>query len=279
MTIGYLLGMHIDGSMWINPQGLSTLIDALPSKGVDVKVTTKLYDGPCGYVGSANYQLGSRSVFSAIGRHYCGDSTHNGYFVPTGLDGIQAMKDLAAGSGGGLTVIPVPGHTYDVAFVIKPGTYHMNGAWALAYARTRIYTDDPSRSLRQQNLLTYIKNGLDPCHFTSVGNVVPLLGALQAIPQGFNSNLDLLNGQNLQAWAGLAKKLLGPKVPELVLQKGNTGQPSVQLSSNTKSQSWWPAWDQNSVRKAQQLVISQFTVPAAGPSSSGGTTGGSSNCQ
>ena len=269
LTIGYLLGLHIDGSMWINPRGLSTLIDALG--GVNITVTTKLVDGPCGYAGSANNKLGALSQFSGIGRPYCPDTSHTGYFVPTGLDGVQKMKDLAAGSGGGLTMIPVPGHPYDVGFIMRTGTYHMNGEWALAYARTRIYTNDASRSLRQQELLRYIKKDLDPCHFASVGNVLPLLGALQAIPQGFNTNMDLTNGDNLQAWAAMAKKVLGPNVQELVLTqtggKGATGQGAVKASGI-----WWPAWDPNSINKARQLVRNNFVKPSAGTGGSGSSS-------
>jgi anionic cell wall polymer biosynthesis LytR-Cps2A-Psr (LCP) family protein len=274
MTIGYLLGLHIDGSMWINPKGLSTLIDALG--GVNITVATKLVDGPCGYAGSANYKLGALSQFSGIGRPSCPDTSHTGYFVPTGLDGVQKMKDLAASTNGGLTVIQVPGHPNDVGFIMRTGTYHMNGEWALAYARTRIYTNDASRSLRQQELLRYIKKDLDPCHFANVANVLPLLGALQAIPQGFNTNMDLTNGANLQAWAGMAKNVLGPNVQELVLTqtggKGATGQSAVKASGI-----WWPAWDPNSIAKARNLVKANFVKPSAGAGGSGGS-GGTSSC-
>jgi anionic cell wall polymer biosynthesis LytR-Cps2A-Psr (LCP) family protein len=270
MTIGNLLGMHIDGSMWINPAGLSTLIDAL--SGVDIKVTTTLSDGPCGYTGDANYNLGSESAFSAIGRPYCPDSTHTGYFVPTGLTGIQHMKDQADASNGGLTLIQVPGHPYDVAFIMKPGTYHMNGEWALAYARTRIYSSDSSRSARQQGVLAALRKDLDPCHFANVGNVLQVLGALQSIPQGFNTDLGIEDGSNLQAWAGLAKKVLSPTTQQqLVLTQSNTNQGAVQLSKDTTHPSWWPAFGPTSVQNAQQLVQQHF-VTSTGSSGSGGSS-------
>ena len=258
MTIGNLLGLHIDGSMWINPLGLGTLIDTLG--GVTIKVTTRLYDKPCGPSGSTQQKLGS-SV-NVPGTSTCADTSHWGYFVPTGPTGIQRMQDLAAGSNGGLAVYPISGHPSDVAFVIQPGTYHMNGDWALAYARTRIYDPqgDFGRAARQQNLLSSLRKGLDPCHFASLSNIVPLLGALRDIPYGFNTDLDVTNADNIKAWANLAKRVLGDNVQQIVLTPKAVGMDGY-------------AWDPNSIAKARQLVIDNFK---AAPVASPGT--GSSTC-
>lgn len=267
MTIGNLLGIHIDGSMWTNPLGLTTLIDVLPSHGVTITVDQKMVDQPCGYskdpsngLPDKTYQMGTQTVFDAIGKPYCPDPTHWGYFVPTGPAGVQKMQDQAASSNGGLTVIPVPGHPYDVAFIIRPGTYKFNGDWALAYARTRIFlpNGDFDRAAHQQILLKSMKKGLDPCTFASLSNVGPILSAVQAVPYGFNSDLDVTNPQNLQAWAGLAK-FLTKDISQLVLKPSTVGMSGY-------------AWDPKSIANARQKVKDYF-LPAATTSGGGG-----SNC-
>jgi len=263
MTIGNLLGMHIDGSMWMNPVGLSTLVDAVG--GVNITVQTRLFDKPCGPAGSQQQKLGSQ--LQVPGNATCADTSHWGYFVPTGMSGVQAMKDVAAGSSGGLAVYQVPGHDPDVAFVIQAGTYHMNGDWALAYARTRIYDagGDYGRAARQQVLLSSLRKGLDPCKFASLDNVLPLLRAVQAVPYGFNTDLDVTNPQNLKSWAGLAKSVLGENVQQLVLDPQKVGMPAGAP---------YVAWDANTIAKARGLVRDNFqTAPKASPSSGGSTCG------
>jgi hypothetical protein len=83
--------------------------------------------------------------------------------------------------------------------------------------------------------------------------------------------MDLTNGDNLQAWAAMAKKVLGPNVQELVLTqtggKGATGQGAVKASGI-----WWPAWDPNSINKARQLVRNNFVKPSAGTGGSGSSS-------
>ena len=262
MTIGNLLGLHIDGSMWINPLGLTTLIDTLG--GVDITVSTRLYDKPCGPNGSSQQKI-SATLTSVPGTNTCADTTHWGYYVPTNLSGIQQMQQAASASGGGLSVFPIPGHSGDIAFVIQPGTYHMNGDWAMAYARTRIYDPlgDFGRAARQQNLLSSLRKGLDPCRFTNVANVLPLLGAVQAIPFGFNTDLDITNGDNLKAWANLAKGVLSDNVQQIVLTPNKVGMNGY-------------AWDPTSIAKAQQLVKTNFVKPAA--ASPGASGSGSKTC-
>jgi anionic cell wall polymer biosynthesis LytR-Cps2A-Psr (LCP) family protein len=263
MSIGTLLGIHIDGSIWMNPKGLTTLVDALG--GVTIKVDYKLYDKPCGPSGSTQQKLGADMAIP--GNSVCGDTTHWGYFVPTGPSGVNNMKAQAA-QYGGLTVVQVPGHDYDVGLIIAPGTYHMNGDWALAYARTRIY--DPylefGRSARQQNFMSSLRKQLDPCHFASVENVLPLLGAVQAIPQGFNTDMDVTNAQNLRAWAGIAKNVLGDNVQQLNLTPQLVGMPGKET---------WIGWDPSStLPKVRSLVQEYFDKSM--PSSSPGANSGSS---
>ena len=275
MTIGGLLGLHIDGSMWTNPVGLTTLVDAL--QGVTITVTSKMVDQPCGPSASyATYQLGSLPQFAPIGKPYCPDATHYGYSVPTGPAGVQKMVDQAAASNGGLTVIQVPDsrtsdgivhhNSQDVAIIIKPGTYHFNGDWALAYARTRIFLQygDFDRAAHQQVLLKSLKNGLNPCKFASLDAVLPILSAVQAVPYGFNTDLDVTNPTNLQAWANLAKYITGD-VQQLVLKPATVGMTGY-------------AWDPNSIAKAKQLVKANFIV-AASPSAGAGASSPASACQ
>lgn len=266
MTIGNLLGIHIDGSEWINPVGMTTLIDALG--GVDITVATKLFDNVCGPSGTPQQKL---AVQMNVPKSICVDTTHFGYFVPTAAAGIQKMKDAADNSGGGLSVKEVPGHPSDVNFVILPGTYHMNGDWALAYARTRTFDPYPYeyvRAARQQNLLASLRKGLDPCHFASLGNVLPLLGAVQAIPYGFNGDMDITNPDNLKRWASIAKAVLGDNIKQLVLTPELVGMgPKDDFVS----------WDQaTTIPKARALVKQYFqAAPAA---SAGASGGGSKSC-
>ena len=85
-VIGGLLGLTIDGSMWINPIGLTALIDDLG--GIDINVPTTVYDKPCGPSGTWQNKW-----------HYCA-YVHNGYSVPTGPSGVQKMIADAKSSGG-----------------------------------------------------------------------------------------------------------------------------------------------------------------------------------
>ncbi len=247
MTVGNLLGFHVDGSMWINPIGLTAVIDALG--GVNITVGTRVYDKPCGPSGSRQQKLGAG--VNVPGTSVCADTGHWGYYVPTGPSGIQRMKDLAAQSNGGLRVYPLSGLAYDVAFVINPGTYHMNGDWALAYARTRIYDPqgDFGRALRQQVLLTSLRKTLDPCKFASIGVVAQVLSVVQAIPYGFNTDLDITSGENLHEWANIAKRALGESVQQLVLTPQAVGMP--------KGVSY-VAWDNTTIPKARALVQQYF---------------------
>jgi len=243
-VIGGLVGLQIDGSVWINPAGLSMLIDALGGVTIDVEPGI-LYDKPCGPVGTWQNQTGSQ--VKVPGNAYCG-SAHNGYSVPTGTAGVQRMQADAANSGGKRSVVWTQGR--DVAFIIHTGEQHMDGDWALAYARTRIYSSDQDRALRQQNLLKALRGDLDPCKYASPLSVGPLIQAMGTIQYGFASDIDVTDSQNLQAWAGIAKKIAGNSIQELVLTQTLTGQTWVNIGSH-KYPNWWPAWDPKSVAGVQ----------------------------
>jgi hypothetical protein len=90
VTLSYLLGAvanptssqmgQIDGTVTIDPAGLSTLIDDLG--GIDINVPTRVLDEPCGPKGSWQYNATN---------YACGDA-YDGYFVPTGPQGVARMS-------------------------------------------------------------------------------------------------------------------------------------------------------------------------------------------
>jgi anionic cell wall polymer biosynthesis LytR-Cps2A-Psr (LCP) family protein len=255
-VIGGLLGLTIDGSMWINPIGLTKVIDDLG--GIEINVPTTVYDEPCGPAGTWQY---------AVVKRLC-NPTHNGYSVPTGVSGVAQMIADAKSSGGLQSISWSKGQ--DVAMVIKAGEQHMDGDWALAYARTREFTSggDFNRAGRQQLVLKALRTDLDPCKFASPGNVVSLLSDIADIPYAFNSDLPVTNPQDLQAWASLAKNILGGNVKSLVLDPTTAGQPYVTVSGIS-----YPAVDANSWANIKNIVAHSLdTVPAATPSGSGGSS-------
>jgi anionic cell wall polymer biosynthesis LytR-Cps2A-Psr (LCP) family protein len=255
MTIGGLLGLNIDGSVWINPNGLAEVINDLG--GVDINVPTTVFDKPCGPAGSWQAKAGVVCAYA-----------HNGYSVPNGTVGVDGMRASAANSSSnGLQSITWQ-QGQDIAFVIKAGQQHMSGEWALAYSRTRAWTPggDFNRMARQQAVLKALRTTLDPCKV--VGNIPSLLSSVSAIPYAFNTNLPLTNAADLNAWAGLARRVLGGNIKSLVLDPTTTGQSFL----NT-----YPAVDATSWAVFKDLTAHSLdSVPAA--SASGGTTGGGSGC-
>lgn len=251
-VIGYLLGITIDGSVTINPTGMTTLIDALG--GIDVNVGTRIYDKPCGPTGTWQQKIGASVAATVPGTSTCAD-THNGYSVPTYLSGVQKMRDGAAAAGA--TIAWQQGQ--DIAFVMQPGTHHLNGDWAMAYSRTRIYTTDFARQARQQEVLRSLRKGLDPC--TILPRVTGLLGAISTT---FNTDMPILNPSDASAWAALGHNILGNNVKSIVLTPSDIGMPFV---AN------YPAVDGPSWAKIKNLVAHSLdSVPAA--SASGGSSGG-----
>jgi anionic cell wall polymer biosynthesis LytR-Cps2A-Psr (LCP) family protein len=79
--VGGLLGLTIDGSMWVNPVGLARLIDDVG--GIDINVPTTVYDEPCGPARTWQNKF-----------HYCAYA-HDGCSVPTGVDGGRIYSNAA----------------------------------------------------------------------------------------------------------------------------------------------------------------------------------------
>jgi len=252
-VIGGLLGLTIDGSMWVNPIGLTRLIDDLG--GIDINVPTTVYDEPCGPAGTWQNKF-----------HYCAYA-HNGYSVPTGVTGVQKMIADAKNSSGLQSISWQQGQ--DVAMVIKAGPQHMDGDWALAYARTREFTNggDFNRAGRQQLVLKSLRTDLDPCKFASPGNVVSLLSNLSDIPYAFNTDMPITDPQDLQEWASLAKRILGGNVKSLVLDPTTTGQSYLTIGGIS-----YPAVDATSWARIKSIAAHSLdSVPAATASPGAGS--------
>ena len=252
-VIGGLLGVTIDGSIWINPNGLSKLIDDLG--GIDINVPTTVFDEPCGPAGTWQNKW-----------HYC-LYAHNGYSVPTGVAGVQKMNADAQSSAGLQSISWSQGQ--DIAMVIKAGQQHMDGDWALAYARTREFSGngDFDRASRQQLVLKALRTNLDPCKYASPGNVLTLLSTLADIPFAFNSDMPITNPANLQEWASLAKRILGGNVQSLVLDPSTTGQGNVSVGGIL-----YPAVDGSSWATIKSVVAHSLDKVPAAPSSGGGSS-------
>jgi anionic cell wall polymer biosynthesis LytR-Cps2A-Psr (LCP) family protein len=183
---------------------------------------------------------------------------HDGYQVPPDTaDVIARMKADAVQSGGQRTITWSGGTTAagtDISFVIQPGKQHMNGQWALAYARTRIYTTDYDRSLRQQLVLKSLRGSLNPCA------LLPRVTSLIKDMQMFKTDLPLTD---ISKWAGLAQNIVGGNVKSINLDPTTLGNPGVTYINQT-------TW-----AKARDVVAHSLdSVPAAAPSGGGGGGGG-----
>ena len=180
---------------------------------------------------------------------------HDGYQVPPDTaDVIDRMKADAAKSGGQRTITWSGGTTAqgtDISFVIQPGPQHMNGQWALAYARTRIYTTDYDRSLRQQLILKSLRG--------SISNVCALLPRVRSLMDDmkmFKTDLPLTD---ISQWAGLAQNIVGGNVKSINLDPASLGNPGVMYINQT-------TW-----AKAKDLAAHSLDgVPGATPSGGGG---------
>jgi anionic cell wall polymer biosynthesis LytR-Cps2A-Psr (LCP) family protein len=245
-AVSVLTGLVIDGYVMINISGLVKLIDDLG--GITINVPTKVYDMPCGPAGTWE----SKHRVCAV------NPPHDGYQVPPDTaDVIDRMKADAAQSGGKQTITWSGGTTAggtDIAFTILPGTQHMDGQWALAYARTRIYTTDYDRSLRQQLVLKSLRSSLNPCA------LLPRVTSLINDMQMFKTDLPT---SDISKWAGLAQNIVGGNVKSINLDPTTLGNPGVTYINQT---SW---------AKAKDIVAHSLDgVPAASPSGGGGGGGG-----
>jgi anionic cell wall polymer biosynthesis LytR-Cps2A-Psr (LCP) family protein len=243
-------GHPIDGFVVINLMGLVNLIDALG--GIDINVPTQTYDKPCGKKGTwqAAYRVCSLTP------------PHDGYGLPEADGKVpQKMIDDAKNSNGMQTITYMSKNGYDIGFTIKAGKQHMDGDWALAYARTRIYTSDYDRNKRQQLVLKSLRSTLDPCTvLPRVGNIITSLGS------AFWTNMP---PGDIDKWAGMAKYITGDNVQSIELAPG-TGSGSIGTSTYINTASW---------AKAQSLVAHSLdNAPAATSGGSGGGGGGGFSC-
>ena len=82
---------------------------------------------------------------------------------------------------------------------LKPGVQHLNGYYAMWYARSRFNTDDYSRMTRQRCLLGYVSDQTDP---------LAVLKAFPGIAKAAKSNIRTgIAPDALSAWAELALRV------------------------------------------------------------------------
>jgi anionic cell wall polymer biosynthesis LytR-Cps2A-Psr (LCP) family protein len=242
-AVSSLTGLTIDGYVVINLDGLVTLIDDLG--GIDINVPTTVYDKPCGPKGSWQAAW------------YVCAYAHSGYELPND-DGsvVVKMKADAAGSGGKQSISWQNGQ--DIAFVIQAGQQHMSGDWALAYARTREYTTDYSRMMRQQLVIKAMRTTFDPC------KVLPRVPSLiNHLGSAFWTNMPLTDASQ---WAGMAKYIVGGSVKSITLDPATLGVDTTYINTTT--------WN-----KAKDIVAHSLdSVPAASGSGGSGAGGGGFSC-
>jgi anionic cell wall polymer biosynthesis LytR-Cps2A-Psr (LCP) family protein len=242
-AVGTLTGLTIDGFVVINLDGLVTLIDDLG--GIDITVPTTVYDKPCGPKGTPQAAW------------YVCAYTHAGYELPNDDGSVVAhMKADAADSGGKQSISWQSKDGANIAFVIQAGPQHMDGDWALAYARTREFSTDYSRMLRQQLVIKAMRTTLDPC------KVLPRIPSLiNHLGSAFWTNMPLTDASQ---WAGMAKYIVGASVKSITLDPGTLGVNTTYINTTT-----WA--------KAKDIVAHSLdSVPVA--TGSGGSGGGGFSC-
>jgi anionic cell wall polymer biosynthesis LytR-Cps2A-Psr (LCP) family protein/TM2 domain-containing membrane protein YozV len=245
-AIGALTGLTIDGFVVINLQGLVTLIDDLG--GIDINVPTTVYDKPCGPKGSWEAAW------------YVCAYEHAGYELPDDNGSIVAhMKADAAGSAGKQAISWQSSDGANIAFVIQAGQQHMDGDWALAYARTREFTTDYNRMMRQQLVIKSMRSTFDPC------TVLPRIPSLvNHLGSAFWTNMPLTDASK---WAGMAKYIVSGSVKSITLDPSTLGNPSTTYINAT-------TWN-----TAKSIVAHSLdSVPAASASGSSGGGGGGFSC-
>jgi anionic cell wall polymer biosynthesis LytR-Cps2A-Psr (LCP) family protein len=245
-AIGALTGLSIDGFVVINLQGLVTLIDDL--HGIQINVPKAVSDYPCGPTGS---WAAKWKVCDICGSGCSLDSRiHSGYALPDDTGTVVPHMKADAAKSNGMQEITWS-QSGDIAFNIKSGSQHMDGDWALAYARTRIYTTDYDRMLRQQLVLKSMRTTLDPC------TILPQVpGILTHLGDALWTNLPRTDASK---WAGLAQHIFGGNIKSLTLDPGTLGTTSTYINPTT-----WA--------KAKDLVAHSLDSVPAG--TSGGSSGG-----
>jgi anionic cell wall polymer biosynthesis LytR-Cps2A-Psr (LCP) family protein len=255
--VGALTGVTVDGTVLVNLPGFVTLVNDLG--GIDINVPASVSDYPCGPAGTWAAKWRACDV--------CGPSCsmarriHYGYAVSDGSGAVvPAMKADAAQSGGKQTVTWQQGA--DIAFVIKAGQQHMDGEWALAYARTRIYSTDYDRMKRQQLVLQAIRNKVDPC--TLLPRLLPPSSLLADLGQAFWTDMPT-DGSTLTTLAGLAQHITGSNVARLSLDPSTLHSPG---STTIITAAGWAT--------AKNIVGNSLTNAPVATASSGG--GGGFSC-
>jgi anionic cell wall polymer biosynthesis LytR-Cps2A-Psr (LCP) family protein len=248
VAIETLTGLHIDGFAVINLEGLVKIIDDVGGIDINVPKNLTVYDGPCG----------PKGTWAAAYRVCNLNPPHSGYPMDHPSAVAKMIAD-AANSGGKQKITYQSKDNYDIGFVIYAGQQHMSGDWALAYARTRIYTTDYNRMLRQQLVLKAMRQTLNPC------TLLPRVPALiQDVGSAFWTNLPLSDASK---WAGLAQHVLGENVKSITLDPASLGTNSTYINSTT-----WA--------KAKSIVAHSLdgVPPAEGGNGGGGGDGGFFSC-
>jgi anionic cell wall polymer biosynthesis LytR-Cps2A-Psr (LCP) family protein len=251
VAIETLTGLHIDGFAVINLEGMVKIIDDVGGITITVPKNLTAYDGPCGPKGTwaAQYRVCSLNP------------PHSGYPV-AGPGVVAKMTADAASSNGHQKITASVNGGYDIGFVISAGTQHMSGDWALAYARTRIYSTDYNRMLRQQLVLKAMRQTLNPC---SLLPQVPSL--INDVGSAFWTNMPIRD--DAPKWAGLAQHILGENVKSITLDPTTLGNSK---STYINATTW---------AKAKSIVAHSLDdVPASTPSggNGGGNGGGFFTC-
>ena len=167
-AVSQLSGLHVDGTFLVTLLGFVRLIDDLG--GIDINVPKPVSDYPCGPSGSWQARVVGEGHSSPYGACLQGGTySHNGYGVPENNQAAATYMKQTGVPGKQIIEWSNPGG--DIAFVIHSGQQHMNGDWALAYARTRLTSDDYTRMVRQQVVLKAVRSSLTCTAASTVGRL------------------------------------------------------------------------------------------------------------
>ena len=261
--IGALAGVKVDGTVLINLPGFARLVDDLG--GIDINVSGAKADYPCGPKGTwaAKWRVCDVCPGCRVGDPR---KIHNGYSVSDGTGAVVAkMKTDAAKSGGKQVISWQQTGGPNIAFTIAAGQQHMDGEWALAYARTRIYSTDYDRMKRQQTVIQTIRANVDPC--TILPKLLPPSSLLSDLGQAFWTDMPT-DGDTLTRLAGLAHNIAGGNVQRFSMDPGTLHSPSKTTMITLDG---WTA--------ARNMVAHGLdSAPAASSSGGSGGGGGGSGC-
>jgi anionic cell wall polymer biosynthesis LytR-Cps2A-Psr (LCP) family protein len=251
-----LTGLHVDGTVLVTLLGFVRLIDDLG--GIDINVPKTVADHPCGPKNTWQGKARADGASAPFGT--CpGGGTHNGYGTPEMSGSIVASME-AAGQASGKQTVDWWSSGGDIAFTVQAGQQHMNGDWALAYARTRFQDDDYHRMTRQQIVLKAVRGALSPCAIAS--NPAELLRLVNDLGSGMMTNLPITNSADVADVAGLAQHVLGASLQTFSLMPIAWGEPGY----------YSPYLNNTLVRKTQDIV--KHGLDKAPAATSGGGGGG-----